>query len=428
MTEKIKVVWLCHFSNEEVHNKLNLRQPFLHKTSRCLVSDFAVWITNGIAEIEKMDEVELHVVAPYPYLKNRLQEYENRGVYYHFFQNEDETVATYIKRCFKKSKFSSYLRNRKIVGEIINKIHPDIVHLIGAENPEYSLSFLDVPSHIPTIAQLQTLLHDPTFKQTKGTNDADFNYKLQIEKEIILKASFIGTTAEKYRRCIQDEIKPQGVFLNTSLALFEPVYRENNEKIYDFVYFAANIKKAVDLAIEAFALAHKVMPAITLDVIGGYDSLYKEQIDKRIKDLGLAENIKFEGSLPSHQDVIQQIRKSRFALLPLRIDLTSGTIREAMANGLPVITTDTGALGTSKLNEIRQNVLISEIGNYEEMANNMIALMNDPVLANSLRENAFITASEKNTNEKIIRNYVLAYQACIENFRNGTAVPNSLIE
>ena len=43
-------------------------------------------------------------------------------------------------------------------------------------------------------------------------------------------------------------------------------------------------------------------------------------------NFGIKDAVTFEGMLPTHDDVIAQIRKSRFALLPLRIDLTSGTI------------------------------------------------------------------------------------------------------
>ena len=71
MDEKtIKVVWICHFSNAEIHDRLNLGEGFfkgiirriVHKPLNCEVHDFAIWITNGIHEFEKIHGVELHII------------------------------------------------------------------------------------------------------------------------------------------------------------------------------------------------------------------------------------------------------------------------------------------------------------------------------------------------------------------------------
>ena len=238
--------------------------------------------------------------------------------------------------------------------------------------------------------------------------------------------NYVGTPAAKYKEIIRREMNPTAIILNTGLALKDPIVTEQCEKKYDFVYFAANISKAADLAIEAFAIAHKTKPEITLDVIGSYADEYKNQLDSLIDKLRIRDAVTFEGSLPTHEDVLKQIRLSRFALLPLKVDLTSGTIREAMSNGLPVVTTDTGELGTQKLNIKRQNVLISPIGDHQALADNMLRLLEDEDLANTLRQNAYQTRSEVRSNEMIARNYVEAYKACINRSKNGTPLPSSV--
>ena len=105
----------------------------------------------------------------------------------------------------------------------------------------------------------------------------------------------------------------------------------------------------------------------------------------------ITKNVIFCGPLPTHDDVIKQIRKSRFAILPLKIDLISGTIREAMANGLPVVTTITPA--TPKLNETRESVLLSEKGDFKAMAENMLWLINDNEVAIKLKKNSFVLSN-----------------------------------
>lgn len=425
--KKIKIVWICHFSNAEIHDRLNLGEGFikgiirriLHKPLNCEVHDFAVWITNGIHEFEKINGVEFHIISPYPHLKNAVQELTINNVQYHFFRNEDDEPVKIRRR----EKNREYKRNRRIILQFVHDIQPDIVHLIGAENPYYSMALFDMPQDIPTIVQLQTLLSDPEFKNNYKNLSEVFDFRVEVEKRILRSATYIGVSALKYRTIIKEQVFPQAVFLNTILPITEPINREAYPKSFDFVYFSANISKAADLAIEAFALAYKDNPTITLDIIGGFSPAYKNQLDERIEALGIHQAIIFEGSLPSHEDVLTQIRKAKFALLPLRIDLTSSTIREAMSNGLPVLTTDTGELGTQKLNIERQSVLLSPIGDHQTLADNMLRLLYDESLADTLRQNAYQSRSEAKSNETIVKHYIEVYQACLDNFRNGTPLP-----
>ena len=284
-----------------------------------------------------------------------------------------------------------------------------------------------MPKDVITIAQLQTLLNDTDIIK-RNPAFQDYSYKKNIESIIINNVDYIGTIAKKYRDIIRKNIAPKAILLNTSLALTEPIFRTNIVKCYDFVYFAANIKKAADLAVEAFGKAYQQYPSITLNIIGSYELEYKRRLDNIISEYHIENAVTFEGALPSHEDVLNHIRKARYALLPLRGDLVSGTIREAMSNGLPVITTDTGELGTQTLNKKRQNVLISPIGDHQALADNMMRLLNDKELADSLRSNAYQTRSEVKSNEAIIRQYVKTYNACIENYRKHSPLPAELTE
>ena len=97
------------------------------------------------------------------------------------------------------------------------------------------------------------------------------------------------------------------------------------------MYFSLNISKAVDLAVEAFAIAKRSHPEINLLVVGDYDDDFKPKLDARIAELGIAESVIITGKLQTHDDVIREVKNSRFALVPLKIDFVSGTIREAIA-------------------------------------------------------------------------------------------------
>ena len=94
------------------------------------------------------------------------------------------------------------------------------------------------------------------------------------------------------------------------------------------------------------------------------------------------DNVTFTGELPTHEDVLENVATARVALLPIKIDFIPGTIREASALGLPIVTSITD--GTPLLNEKRNCVLLSEGGDHVSMAENMINLLDNPDLADEL--------------------------------------------
>ena len=161
-------------------------------------------------------------------------------------------------------------------------------------------------------------------------------------------------------------------------------------------------------------------------VVGGYD----EPILKSLKSI-LTKNevpeqsVCFTGRLKTHEDVLHEIRKARFAILPLKIDVISGTIREAMSNGLPVVTTITQ--GTPSLNEKRESVLLSEAGDHDAFAKNMLKLLDNPQLADNIRKNAIDTINETYNNHLIIEKWIKAYHAIVFNKALGEDMPEELM-
>jgi glycosyltransferase involved in cell wall biosynthesis len=417
--DKIKVVWICHFSNEQIRERLNFDRisPFaLYRRFRgqYVFSDYAIWNTNAIKEFEKFDDIELHIVAPH-YSISGIQEFDINGIQYHFFEREDDGLLSLLMNKIRKKIKTSYKKNSKVINKLVNKIKPDIVHLIGAENPYYGEAVLTLPRNIPLILTLQTLMNDPNFYANYPISKELYDYRASIEAQIIKRADYIGSNIEFFRRIIKESIYPSARFLNMTLAVGEDLSLINVDKQYDFVYFAADISKAADYAIEAFAITKKSYPNITLHIVGGYSESYRQTIENRIAELRLGDHVDFTGKLPTHDDVISEIRKAKFAVLPLKVDLIASTLREAMANGLPVVTTVTPA--TPTLNEKRESVLLSDIGDFAKMAENMCRLMADENLSQELRNNAARTVEELYSNAANMREWKSNYYAILKNER-----------
>lgn len=418
MGKKIIVAWVCEFSNPLVRENLTFRSLAFENAVRAIMgkpakimADFDQWITNGIELMKGYGDLQLHVIAFHKYVKREKYEFAHDGVQYHILKNEDDIrfIPNVFRKLLKIKPDKDYKKNRAAIKQTLASINPDIIHYYGAENPDYSISALDIDSRkTPLLVQLQTLMSAPGFKENYPLPEEQYEYRSAIEKKVIKNASFILSQLALYRKLVKETINPDAVFFD--IAFFSEIINVVKcKKIFDFVYFSANIDKAGDLAVEAFILAAKKKKDITMCVIGDYLSEFKEQLEKRLSDNDLLGNVVFTGRLATHEDVIESVQKARFALLPLKVDLVSGTIREAMAVGLPVVTTITPL--TPSLNEKRESLLLSETGDNAAMADNMIKLLNDEGFAKSLADNALITYKEQYDNTRFADDLMKTYKA-----------------
>lgn len=424
INKKIKVIWICHFSDEKVRSHIRL-SPLYFRRFLCLLKkehcvkwqDFAVWNSNAIREFERYDDIDLTVIFPYSGIKGKKQTFSINGIKYICFRSEDDYFFPFLRNKLFHTFEKEYVHNRKLISSEISQINPDIVQIIGAENPYYSIAALDIPSNIPSIVALQTFMSTPEFFRNYEIDKDLYDYRSSLEREILKKCSVVFGGSPNTLNMVLKIVSPDIIIRLKHLAVGVDIDESPCEKEFDFVYFAADISKACDYALEAFALAYAKHPGLTLNVSGSYTHDYKAQLDKRVQELGIQKQVFFTGSKDTHDEVIAQIKKSRFALLPLKVDMISGTIREAMACGLPVVTTVTPA--TPDLNVERESVLLSEKGDFQAMADNMLLLLNDDNIATTIRQNAIITVRERYSNERYMQQWRKSYHEIVENTKNG---------
>ena len=139
---KIKIVWICHFTNAEMQSLLSL---WKHK------DEFASWIPNTLKGFENREDIELHVISPHEYLK-RATKLTVRNIQYYFIPYGIPFWHRHWPGFFRFDSYSSFLSFRRKVKELINSIHPDMINLVGAENAYYSSSiFYTCPLHMSTL-------------------------------------------------------------------------------------------------------------------------------------------------------------------------------------------------------------------------------------------------------------------------------------
>ncbi len=137
----------------------------------------------------------------------------------------------------------------------------------------------------------------------------------------------------------------------------------------------------IDTAIRALALLQKQqdLPRLSLVIAGSGPSL--DQLRSLAGELGVADKISFTGRL-ERDEVLRLYREANVLINPARVDNMPNSVLEAMACGVPVLSTEVGGVPYIVTHEV--NGLLVPVDDAEAMAAAMLRLIRDQKLAGSL--------------------------------------------
>lgn len=431
--DKLKVAVICHVSNAEIRQNLDLESWTLKRLIKKILgrrstinSDYSVWNTLMFHEFEAIEDIDFHAIILHPGMKYSLQEFDIRGIHYHCIKQDMETFSGKVFK--NRNIFKCFWHNRKWIARVIDDIQPDVINLIAAESPFISLAGIDIDTtKYPFMVSMQTALSDPDFIENYPMNKVDYERRCEVEQAVLRRTKYIATDSSWYR-AIAKQFNPGAEFLRYHFCVPNDfsMLNKNIEKEYDFVYFSNNINKAGDDAVKAFAIAHRQNPSLTLNMVGGYDDEYYTHINMLMIELGVKDNVTISGYYSTYNDALQQVLRAHNALIPIKVDIISGTIREAMMLGIPVVTYATK--GTPALNKEKKTILLSSINDYKDIANNMLRLVSDSVFREELIRNSEIYCQSKWDSRKNMLMQAKTYHCVYRHFHQKTPLPNEVTE
>lgn len=140
------------------------------------------------------------------------------------------------------------------------------------------------------------------------------------------------------------------------------------------------------------------------------DGREKEGLQSKVRALGLAKRVHFTGALPQ-EDISRLYSAAEFLIVPSLAEGLPLVIIEAMACGLPVIATRIS--GVTDIVRDRQNGLLVEPGNVEELRESIAALRQRADLRDAMASNAQRTISEDYSWSAIARRTAKEYVRAI---------------
>jgi glycosyltransferase involved in cell wall biosynthesis len=155
------------------------------------------------------------------------------------------------------------------------------------------------------------------------------------------------------------------------------------ERGHPHLLVTRNLERIYDIETAIRALARIVMdfPDARLTVAG--DGPEREALEHLSRELGVNSHLRFTGRL-DNAELPSLYCEATILLNPSRVDNMPNSLLEAMASGVPIVSTNVG--GIPYLVENGRTALLVPPGAPDAMADAVLRLLRDPALAMRLRE------------------------------------------
>lgn len=175
------------------------------------------------------------------------------------------------------------------------------------------------------------------------------------------------------------------------------VFAPNGEKILMHISNFRKVKRIQDI-IKIHAIVNKETPT-RLILIG--DGPERSSMERLAREEGVEDSTYFLGKI---KETEKALCSADVYLMTSETESFGVSALEAMAAGVPVISSNTG--GIPEVNEHGVTGFLSDVGNIVEMSENLLKVLRDEELYDSLSENAF-----KNANNFNISNILPIYES-----------------
>jgi len=280
---------------------------------------------------------------------------------------------------------AAYMAKKILEGEgkkipVITTLHGTDITLVGRDKTYAPVVTFSI-NQSDAITAVSSNLRDETYKN------------FPIRKNIEVIRNFVDV--KRFRK------KP--------IDAFRKVIAPDNERI---ITHASNFRrlKRIDDVIRIFAEVNKSIKS-KLMLVG--DGPERPMAESMCRDLGICDDVRFVG----RQEQIEEILAiSDLFLLPSDYESFGLAALEAMASGVPVISTNAG--GLPEINIQGKTGFLSNVGNVNEMSSNAISLLQDDNVLDLFKKQAREQADKFD-----IANIIPQYEALYDRFLNkGAAI------
>ena len=307
--------------------------------------------------------------------------------------------------------------NPKMYNEIKN-FKPDIIHSIGVRSFQSFIAGLVSKYHkIPLIISDQGgLTTHPDLKHGGILKKILYSIQNPMIKFIVKQSSGIVVANEYERKIFQKftndskiHVVKNGIsldILKNSKDDFKEKYKIEN----DFVLFLGRFSKVkgIDNLIKAWKIVKSKNNSQNIKlVIMGVDFGFQDEMLKMVKQMDISNEIIIIKK-PPREDIFMAYKACMFLVLPSRWELSPLTPLEGFAFKKTSISTT--AHGIPYTLSDKENAILVEPENYNQLANEIYNLIKNSNLRNDLGNNGFKLIQEECNSEKMAEKILKVYE------------------
>lgn len=426
--DKIKVVYICHFSSQEIRSHLQLRSFWCGNLMRKVIhkpklrySDNAYWNVDFIKALGNIPEFECYVISHHLGLKMKQQRFIKEGVNYIFLQ-EKENLPQKILKILTHSKIKEdFITPARNIKNVVNEINPDIVIVCGAENPIYSGSALLINDK-PIFVILQTLLND-TMRIQAGIGSVA---RRQLENTVFRHVDYYASFNLKTTYYIR-EVNPRSQCMRLMFPSSPIDATTSPEKVFDYVFFANGLSKhkGTEDTLLAFSLVCEKQPQTSMYVIGACEEDYKNHLLQLLQDKGIESKVTFHGPFPTKQDVISEVLRAKVAVLPGITAPLNSTVREAMFLGMPTVVYDNSVI--QLINKDKDCLIAAQMEDVDDLGKKMLYAYEHPNEVSQIGLNAKDYAYKTFSQEAVGETLRKEILAIVDHYYHQEPIPEDLL-
>lgn len=276
-----------------------------------------------------------------------------------------------------KKKYNIILRNLKRLyklNNIIKKLKPDVI-----------ISFLPEPSYRTLV--LRPIRKIPTIISVRNDPNVEYKSKLNFFAMKILYPfadGFVFQTEDA--KCYFDKkIQDKSVIIPNSIKetfIQREIYKGKKEKTIINVG-RLELQKNQELLIDAFNDIKEKFPDYNLCIYG--EGTLEEKLKKKIKKMNLEGRVLLKGEV---QKIEEKIEKASVFVLTSKYEGMPNALMEAMALGVPCVSTDCPCGGPRFLIKDGVNGILTKVNQKEDIVMGIEKILLDEDFANQISKNA----------------------------------------
>ena len=279
-------------------------------------------------------------------------------------------------------RYISKLLQIRSLASVVSKVRPDLI-ISFKFTPNYLATMMGKLYHVPVIISERA---DPSHEHYKECHGRARYYWILINS-----ANGGVFQTEMAKDYYEKNLASKGIVIHNPV--FKPAkadgYIKRKEHTIVSVGRLDNEQKRYDVMLEAFALFHSKFPEYILKIYGtGTDA---ETIQSMIKHHSLERFVSLEGYT---SDPYSVLRENEIFLITSDYEGISNSLLEAMAAGIPVVSTDSTPGGAAMLIKNKYNGLLVPKGNPEAIAKALEEYAKDEHLMTTCGNNARLVCEE----------------------------------